>query len=110
MGLTQKILLFASALVVALVATFFSEAYALSAQMHDALERGAPDDAREAAHGARGAALNLGLKALAETAAQIHRHAPTLAQLQELVQRFDEVLARTRDALLHEGIVTGAIA
>jgi CheY-like chemotaxis protein len=90
-----------------LLSTFFADAGERSARMHEALRRGAVEDARQAAHGARGAALNLGLKALAEAAQQIHHGAPALV---EHVQRFDELLARTREACAREGWLAVAAA
>jgi hypothetical protein len=92
---------------VTLLATFFADAGQLSARMHDALRRGAIDDARQAAHGARGAALNLGLKALADAAQQIHRGSPSIA---EPLARFDDLLARTRLACTREGLLAAAAA
>jgi signal transduction histidine kinase/CheY-like chemotaxis protein len=92
----------------ALLSTFFADAGELSARMHDAMRRGDVEVARQAAHGARGAALNLGLKALAETAQQIHRG--PLPALPEQVQRFDELLARTQAACAREGLLAAAAA
>jgi signal transduction histidine kinase/DNA-binding response OmpR family regulator len=92
---------------VSLLATFFSDARQASSRMHEALRRGALDDARQAAHGTRGAALNLGFKGIAEVAQHIHRGSPAAA---EHVARFDEMLARTQAACAREGLLAVAAA
>jgi signal transduction histidine kinase/ActR/RegA family two-component response regulator/HPt (histidine-containing phosphotransfer) domain-containing protein len=92
---------------VSLLGTFFADASQASSRMHEALRRGALDEARHAAHGARGAALNLGFKAIAEVAQHIHRGSPALA---EHVARFDELLARTQAACAREGLLDVAAA
>ena len=92
---------------VSLLATFFADASQASSRMHEALRRGAPDDARQAAHGARGAALNLGLKAIADVAQHIHR-ATSLGA--DHLARFDEQLARTQAACAREGLLVAAAA
>jgi signal transduction histidine kinase/DNA-binding response OmpR family regulator len=58
------------------------------------------------AHAARGAALNLGLAALAATAEALHEgasHLPAL-EIARLVQRFEALLQLTRDAAVAAGL------
>ncbi len=58
------------------------------------------------AHAARGAALNLGLAALAATAEALHEGASHLPahEIARLVQRFEELLALTRQAAVAAGL------
>ena len=58
------------------------------------------------AHAARGAALNLGLAALAATAEALHEGASHLPahEIARLVQRFDDLLASTREAAIAAGL------
>jgi CheY-like chemotaxis protein/two-component sensor histidine kinase len=58
------------------------------------------------AHAARGAALNLGLAALAATAEALHEGASHLPahEIARLVQRFDELLSQTRLAAVAAGL------
>ena len=69
------------------------------------------DEVSRAAHGVKGAALNLGLPALAEAAAALNRDAATLgpAQLALAVQRYEELVEATRAVCAAEGL-TGANA
>jgi len=59
------------------------------------------------AHAAHGAALNLGLAALATTAGALHEGASHLAahEIARLVQRFEEQLAQTRKAAIADGLM-----
>ncbi len=61
------------------------------------------------AHAARGAALNLGLTALAATAEALQEGASHLPahEIARLVQRFEELLPQTRDAALDAGLEAG---
>ena len=63
-------------------------------------------EVRVNAHAARGAALNLGLAALAATAEALHEGAAHLPahEIARLVQRFDDLLARTREAAIAAGL------
>ncbi len=74
----------------------------LRAAMRDAQ----PLELRVNAHAARGAALNLGLAALAGTAGALQEGASHLPahEIARLVQRFDELLPRTRAAALAAGL------
>jgi signal transduction histidine kinase/DNA-binding NarL/FixJ family response regulator len=58
------------------------------------------------AHAARGAALNLGLAALAATAEALHEGASHLPahEVVRHVQRFEDLLVRTREAVLAAGL------
>ncbi len=58
------------------------------------------------AHAARGAALNLGLAALAATAEALHEGASHLPahEIARLVQRFDDLLKSTREAAVAAGL------
>jgi two-component system, sensor histidine kinase len=65
-----------------------------------------PLELRVNAHAARGAALNLGLSALATTAEALHEGAAHLPahEIARLVQRFEELLPLTREAVRAEGL------
>ena len=78
----------------------------LDARVADALPAFRETFARSAAHAARGAALNLGLSALATTAASLQDGAAHLPahEIARLVQRFDDLLARTREAAIAAGL------
>jgi signal transduction histidine kinase/CheY-like chemotaxis protein len=76
------------------------------ARFRTALRDAQTDDLRNAAHAARGAALNLGLSALADTAASLHEgtaHLPA-HEIARLVQRFEDLLPLTRQAALAAGL------
>jgi len=62
------------------------------------------------AHAAKGAALNLGLSALAATAGALHEGAAHLPahEIARLVQRFDELLPLTREAVRAAGLQAAA--
>jgi len=74
----------------------------LSAAVRDAQ----PLELRVNAHAARGAALNLGLSALAATAEALHEGAAHLPahEIARLVQRFDDLLPLTREAVRAAGL------
>jgi two-component system, sensor histidine kinase len=59
------------------------------------------------AHAAKGAALNLGLTALAHTAQALQEGATHLPahEIARLVQRYEELLPATRDAVAREGLL-----
>ena len=72
-----------------------------------------PQELRLHAHATRGAALNLGLAALAATAEGLQNGAAHLPahEVARLVQRFDDQLAATRAAARQSGLLsTGALA
>ncbi|MDZ5457704.1 ATP-binding protein [Azohydromonas lata] len=65
---------------------------------------------REAAHAAKGAALNLGLPGLAQAAVEVEKNASTAepATLQDALQRWSALLPATRQALLDCGLMEAA--
>jgi hypothetical protein len=65
-----------------------------------------PLDVRVHAHAARGAALNLGLAALATVAENLHEGAAHLPahEVARLVQRFEDLLQPTRAAAVAAGL------
>lgn len=65
-----------------------------------------PLELRVNAHAARGAALNLGLAGLAATAEALHEGAAHLPahEIARLVQRFEEQLGKTRQAIAASGL------
>ena len=75
-----------------------------------AVRSGQPLELRVHAHAARGAALNLGLAALAQTAQALHEGAAHLPahEVAHLVQRYENLLKRTRQAALDVGLLQAA--
>ena len=86
---------------------FFIQAEDAARRMRLAMRDADPEALRRSAHTVKGAALNLGLPALAEAAALLSREAGTLAAapLALAVQRFEEVTAATRALCAGEGLV-----
>jgi signal transduction histidine kinase/ActR/RegA family two-component response regulator/HPt (histidine-containing phosphotransfer) domain-containing protein len=80
------------------------------ARFRAALRDAQTEDLRSAAHAARGAALNLGLSALAATAASLQDGAAHLPahEIARLVQRFEDLLPLTREAVLAAGLTPPA--
>src|SRR5262249_35458777 len=75
----------------------FAQAGDATARMHRALREADTDELRRVSNGVKGAALNLGLHALAEAAGRLGAGASTSAgQLALALQRFDETPAATR--------------
>nr|WP_246312280.1 ATP-binding protein [Aquabacterium terrae] len=93
----------------ALYGEFFDQADQAARRMREAMRDADTDVLRHAAHAVKGAALNLGLPALAEAAATLNRDASTLGapQLALAVQRFEELAQATRRLCAAEGIVAG---
>jgi signal transduction histidine kinase/CheY-like chemotaxis protein/HPt (histidine-containing phosphotransfer) domain-containing protein len=89
-----------------LVHGFLDGAPQTVAGLRTAVRDGDPLELRRHAHAARGAALNLGLRALADTAQALHDGAAHLPahEVAHLVQRFDELLPRTRAAAQAAGL------
>ena len=89
---------------------FFTQAEDAARRMRLAMRDADPEALRRSAHTVKGAALNLGLPALAEAAALLSRDAGTLAaaHLALAVQRFEEVTAATRSLCVGEGLVAEA--
>ena len=86
---------------------FFTQAEDAARRMRLAMRDADPEALRRSAHIVKGAALNLGLPALADAAALLSREAGTLAaaHLALAVQRFEEVTVATRSLCAGEGLV-----
>lgn len=86
---------------------FFRQAEDAASRMRAAMREANPEALRRSAHHVRGAALNLGLPALAEAAALLNREAGTLAAapLALAVQRYEETIAATRALCAGEGLL-----
>jgi len=86
---------------------FFTQAEDAARRMRDALREADTEALRRCAHTVKGAALNLGLPALAEAAALLNREAGTLAapHLALAVQRYEEITAATRALCQGEGLM-----
>ncbi len=91
-----------------LLRSHFEHAHHTVAALREALRDGQADKLRLHAHAARGAALNLGLTALARTALQLQQGAASLPahEVALLVQRFEDLLEPTQAACLAEGVFT----
>ncbi len=91
----------------ALYAGFFNQADDAARRMRESMRDADTDALQRSAHTVKGAALNLGLPALADAAALLSREAGTLAaaQLALAVQRFEEVTAATRALCTGEGLL-----
>lgn len=90
-----------------LFATMLSQAGDASSRMQRALRDADASELMHAAQGVKGAALNLGLMALAEAADEIHQHARSLnaTALALALQRYDETLAATREICRSEALL-----
>ena len=91
-----------------LYAGFFTQAEDAARRMRDAMRDADTEALRRTAHSVKGAALNLGLPALAEAASLLNRDATTLAahHLALAVQRYEEITAATRALCVGEGLLT----
>jgi signal transduction histidine kinase/DNA-binding response OmpR family regulator len=92
---------------VALLASFFEQGPEMVQRLRVALRDGQVLDLRVNAHAARGAALNFGLAALAQTAQALHEgatHVPA-HEIARLVQRFEDQVARSREACEAAGLL-----
>jgi signal transduction histidine kinase/DNA-binding NarL/FixJ family response regulator/HPt (histidine-containing phosphotransfer) domain-containing protein len=89
-----------------LVGAYLDQADDTAQRMHAAVRDGLPLELRSLAHAARGAALNLGLAALAQTAQLLHEGAAHLPahEVAHLVQRFEKLVPRTRAAAQEAGL------
>lgn len=92
--------------VAGLVEAYLQQAGDTAERMRQAVREGRPLELRALAHATRGAALNLGLAALAQTAQALHEGAAHLPahEVAHLVQRFEQLVARTRDAAQKAGL------
>ena len=86
--------------------TFFGQTAVAAEAMRRAMREAQAEALKREAHAVKGAALNLGLPALAEAAARLNREAGTLsaAELALAVQRFEEVARATRAFCQAEGL------
>lgn len=91
----------------ALYTGFFVQADDATRRMRDAMRDADTEALRRNAHTVKGAALNLGLAALADAAARLNRDAASLSatQLALALQRCEETLAATRALCSGEGLV-----
>ncbi len=90
-----------------LLAAFFEQGPEMVERLRLALRDGQALDLRVNAHAARGAALNFGLNALAQTAQALHEgatHVPA-HEIARLIQRFEDLLASSRDACEAAGLL-----
>ena len=90
-----------------LYGSLFVQAEDAVRRMRDALRDADRQALRRCAHSVKGAALNLGLPALATAAAALDHEAARLdaAQLEAAVQRFEQITAATRALCRVEGLV-----
>ena len=91
----------------ALYGGFFDQAGDAGRRMREAMRDADPEALRRAAHTVTGAALNLGLPALADASALLHREASTLpaAPLALAVQRYEELVNVSRQLCSGEGLL-----
>ena len=90
-----------------LIKAFLEETPVTLDRLRAAVRDGQPLDLRVNAHAARGAALNLGFTAVAATAEALHQGASHLPahEIALLVQRFEDQLAMSCDALQRLGLM-----
>lgn len=94
----------------ALIDAFLTQGPQTVKHLRAAVRDAQPLELRVNAHAAKGAALNLGLSALAATAEALHEGAAHLPahEIARLVQRFDELLPLTREAVRAAGLQAAA--
>ena len=91
----------------ALLTTFFDHRAESLAELRRALANAAHGDVRSHAHALRGAALNLGLRAVAQAAEQLQAsgdHTP-VAELARLLDALEQHLVLTRDLCVRLGLL-----
>jgi two-component system, sensor histidine kinase len=90
----------------AMVHAFLDQGPQTAQRLRAAVRDAQPLELRVNAHAARGAALNLGLAALASTAEALHEGASHLPahEIARLVQRFEDLLPATRTAAIEAGL------
>jgi len=88
--------------------SFLDQAPQTVQRLRAAIRDAQPQEVRVTAHAAKGAALNLGLAGLATTAAALHEGAAHLPayEIARLVQRYEELLPLTRQALVDAGLTS----
>ena len=91
----------------ALYGGFFDQAGDAGRRMREAMRDADPAALKRAAHTVKGAALNLGLPALADAAENLNRGAESLAAapLALAVQRYEELVAVSRHLCAGEGLL-----
>ena len=90
-----------------LLQSFFEQGPEMVERLRVALRDGQALDLRVNAHAARGAALNFGLSALAQTAQALHEgatHVPA-HEIARLIQRYEQLLAASREACEAAGLL-----
>jgi CheY-like chemotaxis protein len=90
-----------------LLQSFFDQGPEMIERLRVALRDGQALDLRVNAHAARGAALNFGLSALAQTAQALHEgatHVPA-HEIARLIQRYEQLLAASREACEAAGLL-----
>jgi hypothetical protein len=90
-----------------LLQTYFEQGPEMVERLRVALRDGQALDLRVNAHAARGAALNFGLSALAQTAQALHEgatHVPA-HEIARLIQRYELLLDRSREACEAAGLL-----
>jgi hypothetical protein len=90
-----------------MLSEYFGELPAVIEQLRAALRDAQPHELSVTAHAARGAALNLGLSALASTAEVLQQGAANLPahEIARLVQHFEDQVQPTRAALADAGFI-----
>jgi signal transduction histidine kinase/ActR/RegA family two-component response regulator/HPt (histidine-containing phosphotransfer) domain-containing protein len=94
----------------ALLDSYLGAGDELGDRLREALRQGQRNEVARLAHSAKGAALNLGLKGIAEVAEQLQllaANAPA-ATLAQLLERFEALLASTRAECADLGLMTAA--
>ena len=93
-----------------LIAAYLDQGPQTVQRLRAAVRDAQPLALRVNAHAAKGAALNLGLSALAATAGALHEGAAHLPahEIARLVQRFADLLPQTRDAVRAAGLACAA--
>jgi hypothetical protein len=90
-----------------LLRSFFDQGPEMIGRLRVALRDGQALDLRVNAHAARGAALNFGLSALAQTAQALHEgatHVPA-HEIARLIQRYEQLLDKSREACEAAGLL-----
>ena len=95
-----------------LIDAFLTQGPQTVQRLRAAVRDAQPLELRVNAHAAKGAALNLGLSALAATAQALHEGAAHLPahEIARLVQRFEDLLPLTREAIRGAGLHVAADA
>jgi hypothetical protein len=95
----------------ALVQIFLDQAPDTVQRLRAAVRDAQPLELRTNAHAAKGAALNLGMAGLAATAEALHEGAAHLPahEVARLVQRYEDQLAATREAMLDLGVLRRSV-